>query len=931
MRVNMINGKSLTPQQANFTADLFSTPDEKCKFLAKALLISRVAGTALDEICDTPLRDLQVFDPKVYGDLAGIGLHSILTPITIAFTLVGALPFITKVFNKNTVNNLSDLIDNITDFDPGFDLSDKSLKKKFDAFLQKKGFGHLEIEIITKQKRSALLSSFLGKLEKKSVQFKYREGDGLQQILFSEWSDNKNKPIISIIDDLIVKIAPKGELGKLDLNQQEFLARLIDRAKDSTDPNILDILALIKLLPLIINKDNTLNKEITLEQLRDTYLHQINSWSFSSIMGGAYDLTMDYSFNFWLTFFVADLLECNADTSKWKYLTQTIVLVSAAVISGIQLSWQALHAWYTGEQQKEATYITSDQKIHSAITRPSYKNKDLKHQLLEEFFIEQLIEKRKKEVLVDKNRLPKIPERENLKSFSNLDPPTQLAKLRLGIQHEIQHDNAYKRKRQIEAILHEEENYTEVVNKYNKERKIPVNNYQSNKPLLPPRKMGMQVYRPVKTKISEQFDLLRDEVAFAKEYNDPSRTTWQTVQLFGKRYFSISQSVFKYCIGIGFIGWVVGAAMVAAGSTVGPIILGNPVSVACAVGGALVGLVTSYAKVGQDEKAEIELQQKFEKSEKKVEKLEKLESKNYQLKQLLKENQIKPLTTLKAHDDRVFRRLTAEKPGLFTKFKQGVNRFAVAVGRGGSGILIIRLAVLPALAMGAIFGGPVGLGLAVTLGLIWGAANIYHFHQASKIEAAKRTLDDIDNRIEIATANQEIYLNQLGYSNSLTNEEDDDDIIIDVAQPQGLINPIRDIDARNASEPVHQSILLDISTGEIQMNETAAQIIRRIKDQHHAMNRNRNELFSRVSLITVFKKNENEIDEDHLRRIIAEARKPGIFSLFADSSLFEAMNECGYFYEDGELSELSPCFNFYWNEVQGTQVDNAGLQIIRTL
>ena len=61
--------------------------------------------SVVDILFATPLRDWQVFDLKSFLKLLAGRSHEILSPITAAFTILGGIPFIAKLFVKSEQNN----------------------------------------------------------------------------------------------------------------------------------------------------------------------------------------------------------------------------------------------------------------------------------------------------------------------------------------------------------------------------------------------------------------------------------------------------------------------------------------------------------------------------------------------------------------------------------------------------------------------------------------------------------------------------------------------------------------------------------------------------------------------------------------------------------------------------------------------------------
>ena len=89
----------------------FSDESDKRKALYMVACLAQL-GDALDVICWTPLRDVQVFAGKAFGSISG-PFHTILAVAMIVSSLVSIFPYLAKVFNKNDVNTLQEVLDHV--------------------------------------------------------------------------------------------------------------------------------------------------------------------------------------------------------------------------------------------------------------------------------------------------------------------------------------------------------------------------------------------------------------------------------------------------------------------------------------------------------------------------------------------------------------------------------------------------------------------------------------------------------------------------------------------------------------------------------------------------------------------------------------------------------------------------------------------------
>src|SRR5262249_5894034 len=155
--------------------------------------------------CWTPFRDTQVFGDKKFTHAFGPG-HSIINHITIITGLLTAISSIPKIFVRDQINILEDIVNNLNrELNPGVDLTNQEivdqlkkegkfidlneptvqddLKKLFEKYLKDTGHHDLKVLLVRKNKRKA--HNFFQKKEYWNIQFEYQ--DPIVHILKNEW------------------------------------------------------------------------------------------------------------------------------------------------------------------------------------------------------------------------------------------------------------------------------------------------------------------------------------------------------------------------------------------------------------------------------------------------------------------------------------------------------------------------------------------------------------------------------------------------------------------------------------------------------------------------------------------------------------------------------------------------------------------------
>ena len=159
----------------------FAREEDKVKAIRLVAAIAQM-GKILDEICFTPLRDIQVFAKKFFGSMSGSG-EPITTAILLAGSFATALPYLAKIFNENETSTLQDLLKNcekefgvtgLFNADKTLDKEKaKELKTYFDHNLEQRKLSYLEVEITQKQKRR--FKNFFRKEQVCDIQYKFKK------------------------------------------------------------------------------------------------------------------------------------------------------------------------------------------------------------------------------------------------------------------------------------------------------------------------------------------------------------------------------------------------------------------------------------------------------------------------------------------------------------------------------------------------------------------------------------------------------------------------------------------------------------------------------------------------------------------------------------------------------------------------------------
>lgn len=318
------------------------TLEEQSEIFAVIPRVIDVLGGSLDEMFWTPLRDIQVFGPKLFRGFTG-ATHPVIAGLLVSASLVANLGYLGKIFNKNKVESLSEVLENcreefgdkycFLDFDGTLsDENHRSLTAYFQQDLINKGFGYLDADIV---------------LVKGDYQLHYRFNQTFKDILKSQ------KTYAEIIHSL-------------DLSDKKDAAikAQLDNMVPETDRE---------------------NKSIA--QIRDEYFQKIKSLNKTKASDAgkvAFDFSNDIAFNFWLVYFVSDMVYSNADTNGWSIRAQVVTLALAlgiSLVKGTAKLWAYIRRKKSGAEKENALKTDADVKVVNA---------SLQHKQQTSFFIRML-------------------------------------------------------------------------------------------------------------------------------------------------------------------------------------------------------------------------------------------------------------------------------------------------------------------------------------------------------------------------------------------------------------------------------------------------------------------------------------------------------------------------------------------------------------
>lgn len=713
---------------------------------ALALLAIAQYGSALDEMFWTPIRDLQVFGKHAFSSGFGPG-HSILNIASTATGIVASLPFIFKVFNENETNTLHALLQNcerefgIKCFDSEQPLTIKKefkeeIEESLKKHLHKEGIYDIDPIIVEKTKRN----KFPPFRKKAYWDIEYRFNKHLEDLLSPEFSNltfpNLCQKIFKIdetvLTDYLSKILsiPFGERLSLPI----LLKKLFHTLKHDKEKRK-DLESELKQVGMNVEMMAAFNRICSLFYDKDE---------------SKYDPTM------------------TIEKSRQKFSEEFNQISFGKVATG-------------------ACAFFNDSSFHFWLgfavfdffkNQPDTREWNLKEQLIAigVGLAGGLAKAALSIVDFIKNRLPSSTKKNDIKGKTTtiIEQPQALA------------DNSLKH-RQLEYLFIQQQ-----AKSIKRKPRAKYKDYHSDiKEILDlTSAKEVELFFPMTAKKSD--DSVKAHIETIKSYIDST---------FDKGSAGAAEVAGKAVAG-SFLQWYASAAIFAglmwagAKSTalkVGAILNDGITGPVIALGSFVLGMIgggTYYHFKGRKEiqSKKEEIKAKYEANKDKLIQLEKLVEQNMRLEQIAVKSNIPLPHMLKPHDDRGHRRLVTHNTSPnFTRFKKAVNRFCVAVGKFGSGLLLYRslpmialplLPHIPFLAHVAFFATvgtavsavawPVAL-VAMGVGAAWAGIYTYRYIKERKFEASERFLNDVDNRLRLAKKNQKSLLHLLDYEKAIEN------------------------------------------------------------------------------------------------------------------------------------------------------------------
>jgi len=318
--------------------ELYTLEEQTDLLTALPKVIGRY-GACLDEMFWTPLRDIQVFAPKAFSHFSGAA-HPAVSGLLVAGSLVANLGYIAKVFNKNKAESLSEVMENCReelgdkycylDFDGLLSDENKAeLEKYFQEDLNNKNYGYLEVEIDN---------------PKGDYQLRYRLSKKFKAILGS------SATYTEIINGL-------------NLNDKQDAAIKAQLDKMIPEPD----------------------RDKPISELRKDFFEKAKKITAGDAGKVAFDFADSAAFQFWLVFFISDMLYGNPDTNTWNWRTQIITLGLAVGISIVQFGAKLLDLVRRRKKERE-----QDKKLSTEKTNAAVVNESLQHKQHTSFFIRML-------------------------------------------------------------------------------------------------------------------------------------------------------------------------------------------------------------------------------------------------------------------------------------------------------------------------------------------------------------------------------------------------------------------------------------------------------------------------------------------------------------------------------------------------------------
>ncbi len=273
--------------------ELYTTEEEtelRDEILAAIPRVIDVLGGSLDEMFWTVLRDIQVFAQKSFGSISGAA-HPHLAGAFIGGALISNLAYLGKVVNKNKVESLSEVLENCrTHFGDKYcyleydgsltEEHQKALEHYFQQDLDNLGRGYLDVKITGHPDNYRLSYMF-----SKKITDILKSNNSYEEVIANlNLNDKKDVAVKVQLDKMIPEADRKKPISQV---RREFLGKL----------------------------------------------KELNQTKVSDVGKVAFDFAGDLSFQFWLVFFVSDMLYDNADTNQWSMTSQISTLAIALGIS----------------------------------------------------------------------------------------------------------------------------------------------------------------------------------------------------------------------------------------------------------------------------------------------------------------------------------------------------------------------------------------------------------------------------------------------------------------------------------------------------------------------------------------------------------------------------------------------------------------------
>ncbi|MGB6976166.1 MAG: hypothetical protein WBE18_01725 [Gammaproteobacteria bacterium] len=802
-----------------------STGEQKSKerkILIALAVISQYGG-ALDEMLWTPFRDVQVFGKKLFSEGFGHG-HFGFSHLTMLLALIANFPSLFKIINKSSVTRLEEVLENVN---PQYLIKDShnkvigitpegnnELKTHFTNDLRKHELNYLfDVELVRR-------STGIFKRKKWDIKYVFAEnlknfltpGEEygnltLEGVINKLWnSNNADANAVATIKNIFTKIDPNYTIENVNNTNPNPLANLVPQLVKKIDKlskehlkelrtklgndSFEKLMLFSKLATLFFNIEGQPDLQLTINQSRLNYFRKLNEFS---IKNAAYDTppviyqsANEASFNFWLAWEMFNAFNNDADSRHWSLIQQIIplavgfgfvVLKSVANLSNFIVKKLSLK-----NKIKNADEMTAlDVKKNKNGNKEALVNNDLKHRQFTRFRIEELYKKENGKL--QGNKAEDNNAIEIRATFPNKEKICGL----LPTESSPAKNNEIKDKSAQKKVLENIDKYSFVDNEV-----LP----RANKSFLDRLSAGFfsEVDSAQECRIILQEQIGRRNKNKENEIKENESREKVIIRKKPIRLAMPVLEVFKQGVNMAFLQWVLGALFFAVLIVVGQPTLASMVGgwfndgliggLTC-VGSFVLGMIGGgiYYGVKGGKKldgARDKLTEQYDENKEQLKKLIILEAQNQKLSLLI--NPQKLPTMLRT--DRDFRRLTTEKERKFTLFKKFVKRFAMFIGRMGSGILIFRLlpyaaipllgywaaaakipiiaAILAACAPGVMLvAWPVTL-VALAIGLAWGVVYTYKLTmEQSKIDTAKRLLDNLEVRLVAAAHEQDILLRTL--------------------------------------------------------------------------------------------------------------------------------------------------------------------------